>query len=64
MVDEETKADSWTRSKKRHKMNAWREYISHKRDVAKESDADFNCPKIDLISHWVEQTRGYGALQQ
>jgi len=45
-------------------MNAWREYISHKIDVSKELDADFNFPKIHLMSHWVEQICRYGALQQ
>jgi len=45
-------------------MNAWRNYINHGIDVSKELDADFNIPKIHLISHWVEQIRGYGALQR
>jgi hypothetical protein len=27
-------------------------------------DTDFNFPKIHLMSHWVEQIRRYGALQQ
>jgi hypothetical protein len=45
-------------------MNAWRDYISHEIDVSKELDADFNFPKIHLMSHWVEQIRRYGALQQ
>jgi len=63
-VDEETNAETWTLSKKWRKMNAWRDYISHKIDVSKEFDADFNFPKIHLISHWVEQIRWYGALQQ
>jgi hypothetical protein len=63
-VDEESNAETWTPSKKRREMNAWRDYISHKIDVSKELDADFNFPKIDLMSHWVEQIRRYRALQQ
>jgi hypothetical protein len=38
-------------------MNLWRFYISHEIDVSKELDGDFNCPMIDLLSHWVEQIR-------
>jgi len=45
-------------------MNAWRDYISHKIDISKELDADFNFPKIHLMSHWAKQIRRYGALQQ
>jgi len=56
-VDEETNAETWTLSKKRREMNAWWDYISHEIDVSKEFDADFNFPKIHLISHWVEQIR-------
>ena len=52
-VDEETNAETWTPSKKRRKMNAWRDYISHKIHVSWEMDADFNFPKIHLMSHWV-----------
>jgi len=63
-VDEETNAETWTPSKKRREMNAWQDYISHKIDVSKELDADFNLPKIHLMSDWVEQIRRYGALQQ
>jgi hypothetical protein len=62
-VDEETKAETRTPSKKRREMNAWRDYISHKIDVSKELDADFNFPKIHLMSHWVEPILRYGALQ-
>jgi len=54
-VDEDTNADHWMPSKRRHKMNAWRGYISHKLDVSNMLDADFNFPKIHLVSHWVEQ---------
>jgi hypothetical protein len=28
-VDEETNAETWMPSKKRHEMNAWRDYISY-----------------------------------
>jgi len=63
-LDEETNGGTWTQSMKRREMNAGRDYISHKIDVSKELDADFNFPKIHLMSHWVEQIRRYGALQQ
>jgi hypothetical protein len=62
-VDEETNAETWTPSRKRRDMNAWREYISPEIDVFQELDADFNFPKIHLMSHSVEQTRRYGASQ-
>jgi len=64
MVDKERNAEDWTASKKRREMNRWRDYISHKIDVSKELDANFNCPKIHVMSYWVEQIRRYGALQQ
>jgi len=57
IVDEETNAETLTPSKKQHEMNAWRDYISHEIDVSKELDADFNFPKIHLMSHQVEQIR-------
>jgi len=63
-VYEEPNAETWMPSKKQCEMNAWRDYISHKIDISKELDADFNFPKIYLISHWAEQIRQYGALQQ
>jgi hypothetical protein len=63
-VDEETNADTWTPSKKGRKMNASQGDISHEIDVSKALDADFNFPKIQLMSQWVEQIRRYGALQQ
>jgi hypothetical protein len=53
-VDEETNAEICTPSKKRREINAWPDYISHEIDVSKELDADFNFPKIHLMSHWVE----------
>jgi hypothetical protein len=56
-VDEESNGETWTLSKKRREMNSWRDYINHEIDVSKELDADFNIPKIHLMSHWVEQIR-------
>jgi len=56
-VDDETNAETWTPSKKRREMDAWRDYISHEIDVSKELDADFNFPKIHLMPYWVEQIR-------
>jgi hypothetical protein len=63
-VDEETNAEPCTPSKKRHELNASRDYICHQIDISKELDADFNFLKIHLMSHWAEQVRRYGALQQ
>ena len=63
-VDKETNAETWTPSKTQREMNAWQDYISHEIDVSKELDANFNFPKIHLMSHRVEQIRQYGALQQ
>jgi hypothetical protein len=60
-VDEDLNAETWMLSKKRREMNSWRDNISHKIDVSKELDADFNFPKIHLMSHWVKQIRRYGA---
>jgi len=45
-------------------MNAWQDYISHEIDISKDLDADFNFPKIHLMSYWAKQIRRYGALQQ
>jgi len=53
-VDEESNAEPWKPSKKRREMNSWRDYISHEIDISKELDADFNFPKIHLMSHWAE----------
>jgi hypothetical protein len=64
MVDEETDAETWTPSKMRRKMHAWRDCNSHKIDVSKELHADFNLLKIHLMSHSVAQIRRYQALQQ
>jgi hypothetical protein len=63
-VDEKRNAETWTPSKKRREMKAWRDVISHKLDISKELDTDFNFPKINLMSHWAEQVCRYGALQQ
>ena len=63
-VDVETNAETWTLSKERSEVNTWRDYISHGIHVSKELDADSNFLKIYLMSHWVEQIRRYGALQQ
>jgi len=62
-VDEETNAGTWMPSKKWREMNAWQDYISQEINVSKELYADFNFPKIHLMSHWVEQIRWYRALQ-
>jgi hypothetical protein len=48
----------------RRELNAWRDYAGHMIDESKELPADFNIPKIHLMSHWVEQIRRYGALQK
>jgi len=56
-VDEETNAETWTPSKKRREMNAWRDCISHEIDISKELDADFNFPMTHLMSYWAEQIR-------
>jgi hypothetical protein len=61
-VDEETNAETWTPSKKRREMNAWRDCITHEIDTSKELDADFNFPKIHLMSDWAVQICLYGAL--
>jgi hypothetical protein len=62
-VDEESYAATWMQSKKRRKMNAWQDYISHEIDISKELDADFNFLKIHLMSHWAKQIRRYRAWQ-
>jgi len=50
-IDEETNAETWTLSKRPHELNAWRDYISDELDVSKEFDADYNFPKIHVMSH-------------
>jgi hypothetical protein len=54
-VDQETNAETWSPSKKRCEMDAWRHFISHGIDISQELDADFNFPMILLIFHWAEQ---------
>jgi len=53
-VDNESITGTWTPSRNGHEMNSWRDYISQELNVCKKSDADFNFPKIHLMSHWVE----------
>jgi hypothetical protein len=62
-VDNETHGDSWMRSKKRHKMNAWREIISHEIVISKELDGNFNFLKIHLMSYCAKHSWQYRALQ-
>jgi hypothetical protein len=50
-VDKETNAETLMPSKKRRKINPWRDYISHQIDISKELYADFNFPKIHLMCH-------------
>jgi len=64
MVENETNAETWMPSKKRHTIDAWQDCISHEIDIWNELDADFKFPKIHLMSHWAEQIRRYAALQQ
>jgi len=64
MVDEETNAETWTPSKKRHELNAWGDYISYEIDVSKVLNAHFDIPKIHLMSHWARRIRWYGALHK
>jgi len=45
-------------------MNALPDHISHEIDISKELDADYNCPKIDLLSHLAEQISRFQAWQQ
>jgi hypothetical protein len=54
-VDKETNAETRMQSNTRRRMIYWRDYISHKLDVSKEIDADFNFPKMQLMSRWVLQ---------
>jgi len=62
-LDKETDAEPWPPSEKQCEINACRDHISHKIDVSKQLDADFNFLTIHLMSHWVEQIRPYRALQ-
>ena len=63
-IHKEMNAETWTPSKKRLKLNAWMDSISHEIGVSKQLDADFNFPKIQLMSHRVEKTHHYGAFSQ
>ena len=63
-VDGETNAEIWTPSNKRHKINASQDDISHKIDVSKQLDGDFNFPQTHMMSLWVAKIPRYGALQQ
>jgi len=63
-VDEETNTETCKLSKKRREMNTWRDYISHEINISNELNANFNFPKIHLMSHWAELVHRYGALQQ
>jgi hypothetical protein len=56
-VDKEKYAETWKPSKKRRKLNVWRHHISHRIDISEKLDADFNVPKIHLMSHWAVQVR-------
>jgi hypothetical protein len=56
-VDEETNTETWTPSKKRHKMIAWQDNISLDIDISKKLDADFNLPKFHWMSYWAKQIR-------
>jgi len=63
-VDEETTADTRMLSKKWCEINPWPDHISHKIDVSQQLGADFNIPKIYLMSDQVAQIHRYGAFQQ
>jgi len=63
-VDNETHAESWTPSNRRHEMNACWDYVCHKIDDWKELHADYNIPKIQSMSHWVERIRQFCAMKQ
>jgi hypothetical protein len=64
MVDAETNAEILTPSQKWCEMNVCLDYIRHEIDISMENDADFNLPKIHLMSHLAELIRQYGASQQ
>jgi hypothetical protein len=38
-------------------MNGWWDDTSHEVDVSKVLDADFNFPKMHLMSLWIKQIR-------
>jgi hypothetical protein len=51
-------------SQTQSRMNVWQDYIRYEIDVSKVLKADCICPKLSLMSHWVELIRWYGALWQ
>jgi hypothetical protein len=57
-ADEETTSDICTLSRQQREMNAWRDSISQETDISKKLDADFNVPKMHLMSHWAKQICG------
>jgi hypothetical protein len=63
-VDKKTNGYTWKPSKKWCKIHPLRDYISHEIDIPKKLDPNFNFPKIQLMSHWVEQNCWYRAVQQ
>jgi len=63
-VDTATHADTRMPSKMLLENSAWPDSISHKINVSKGLDTDFNIPKFHFRFHCVEQIHWYGALQQ
>jgi hypothetical protein len=60
----ETNSEPWTAANKRYISNPWWDYTNKETDISMELDADFNMPKIHLMSHWAEQVHRHRALQQ
>jgi len=60
-VDDETYADTWTLSTKQCKINSWPNFFNHRKHVSNKLDADFNFPKIHLMSHFNESLQQYSA---
>jgi hypothetical protein len=56
-VDNETNAETWTRSRKRGEPNACQECISHVIAVFNELDAEVDFLMIQLMPPWVDQIR-------
>jgi hypothetical protein len=54
-VNKETNADCWMTPKKGREMSAWRNYSSHQIDISNQLDANYDSPKIHLMSHSAEQ---------
>ena len=63
MVDKEINAETWTQSKKRHELNPWQDYISHETNLPLQLNANFKCPKFQMMSRPVELIRQSGALK-